>query len=262
MSYSSSRKASIVSASPKPGVLPAVPSRIVQTKTGSGIGWLIFLDICLLGFQWIVGTIAIAITFAWYYYYLKKQPTFQAKKHLSDAQAAYKNANYQKAAEGFETAYTFFHNDKAIALLAASSYSQIQQYDKSAQFTEQYLAVHPEDIEMQKALARWCNEIGNKDKALKILQGLDTEQTKDSDTLLLMARILSEKGLDNGAIEVLKRAALAKHALSLDLVEVMYELGLLYEKTGDTKHARSSFERVYAYDANFKDVGERVKARV
>lgn len=258
MSYGSSGKSS-AAVNVKPGTFVGIPSRSVQTKTGSGLLWIGLLDLVLLSFQWVVGLLAIALTFAWYFIHLKKQPSFQAKKQLSSAQAAYKAGDYQKAAEGFETAYTFFSGDKAIALLAASSYSQMKQYDKSAHFVEEYLAVYPEDVEMQKALARWCNELDDKDKALKILQSLDVEQTKDSGTLLLMADILSGKGLDDAAIEVLKRAPLTKRTLTPDLVEVIYALGLLYDKTGDAKHARSSFERVYAYDAAFKDVAERVK---
>lgn len=248
-----------VAVSLKPGMFASTSSRAVQTKTGSGLFWIGLLDFVLLAAQWPVGIVAIALTFAWHQYYLKNQPSFQAKKHLRDAQTAYKAGEYQKAAEEFEVAYAFFSNDKAIALLAASSYSQLKQYDKSVRFSEEYLAIHPEDIEMQKMLARWCNETGEKDKALGILQSLDVEQTKDSNSLLLMAEILSDKGLDDAAIEVLKRAPLAKHVLTPDLVEVIYALGVLYEKTGDKKHARSSFERVYAYDASFKDVAERVK---
>ncbi len=259
MSYGSSSTRKTSAATSNAGVAPAIPSRSIQTKTSSGLFWIGAADVLLLFVQFVVGIIAIGLTLAFYFLYLKKQPSYQAKMQLHDAKAAYKSGYYQKAADGFEAAYAFFPNDKAIALLAASSYSQLQQYDKAVKLMEEYRAVHPEDVEMQKALARWYNELSEKDKALSILQALDVEQAKDSGTLLLMADILSNKGLDTAAIEVLKRAPLAKRTLTSDLVEVIYALGLLYEKTGDTKHARSSFERVYAYDATFKDIAERVK---
>ncbi|HVX90935.1 MAG TPA: DUF4236 domain-containing protein [Candidatus Paceibacterota bacterium] len=259
MQYHSSGKSGSTASAVKPGTFAGIPSRSVQTKTGSGIVWVVLLDLILLAVQAVVGLIAIVLSLAWFFLYLKKQPSYQAKKRLSEAQAAYKAGDYQKAADSFEAAYAFFPSDKAIALLAASSYSQLKQYDKAAKLMEEYRAVHPEDVEMQKALARWYNELGEKDKALSMLQALDVEQAKDSGTLLLMADILSGKGLDTAAIEVLKRAPLTKRTLTPDLVEVIYALGLLYDKTGDTKHARTAFERVYAYDASFKDVTERVK---
>ncbi|MEK6816984.1 MAG: hypothetical protein AABY09_05195, partial [Nanoarchaeota archaeon] len=54
------------------------------------------------------------------------------------------------------------------------------------------------------------------------------------------------------------RAPLRKRSLTTDLVEVIYDLGLLYEKTGDKRRAKSSFERVYAYDASFKEVATKI----
>lgn len=258
MSYHSSGKVNSGVAATS-GTFTNIPSRTLHTKTSSGLLWIVAVDLFVLLVQPMIGLIAIALTYAWYWFYLKEQPSFRAQEQLRGAQAAYKMGAYQKAAESFDAAYAFFSDDKAIALLAASAYSQLRQFDKAIKFMEQYLAVHPEDIEMQKALARWYNELGNKDKALQIFQSLDPEQSKDSDTLLLMSNILSDKGLDAAAIEILKRAPLTKRTLTPDLVAIIYALGALYEKTGDTKRARSSFERVYAYDASFKDVAERIK---
>ena len=88
MSYHSSGKPGSGSATAKPGSFVGIPSRSVQTKTGSGLLWIGLLDLVFLAVQWVVGLIAIALTFAWFFLYLKKQPSYQAKKHLGDAQAA------------------------------------------------------------------------------------------------------------------------------------------------------------------------------
>ena len=235
-----------------------VPSRLIKTKTRSALFWIGLVDLILLVINPGLGLIAIALTLVWYFFYLKRQPSFQARRSLRSAQTALAARDYETAATHFESAYNFFSTDKAIALLAASSYSLLGQFKKSTRLLEEYLASYPEDVEMQKVLACWHQRLGNEDRALQILQALNIEEAREPGTLLLMAKILSHKGLDSAAIEVLKRAPLRKRTLTPDLAEVVYTLGLLYEKNGNNKRARSLFERVYAYDSSFKDVAGRV----
>jgi tetratricopeptide (TPR) repeat protein len=230
----------------------------IRTKTNLHPLWMLFILLALFVINPFLGLIALCLSLVGYYY-LKRQPLFQAKQLLGKAKLMYKNGDYSKAAGGFEQSYLNFPNDKAIALHAASAYSQLGQFEKSVHFSEEYLTMYPEDTGIQKQLARWLVETGSKDKALQILQSLGVEDTKDTSILLLMANILSEKNLNDAAIDVLKRAPITKRSLSPDLVEIIYTLGLLYEKTGDKKRSRNAFERVYSYDASFKDVAEHLK---
>lgn len=232
----------------------SIPSRAIQTKSSSGIGWFVLINLILVVINFFVGVTATILSICIYQLYLKKQPSYLAKKSLRDAENAYKAGKYEEAAIDFENAYNSFPNDKALALLVASANGQLGKYDKSIRFARDYVETYPSDYEIQEMLARWHAELGDKDKALQILQSLPVEETKDSVSLLLMSNILSDKGLYDSAIDVLKRAPLTKRILTPDLVEIIYSLGLLYEKTGDKRRAKSSFERVYAYDANFKDV--------
>ncbi len=134
VSYNSSSKKKFVAVQ-KPGSFAAIPSRTVQTKTDSGL--FASLD-------------------------PKNRPLIHAKKQLQNAQAAYKVGKYQEAADEFKSAYAFFPSDKAIALLAASAYSQLNQLDKAIPLMEEYLSVYPEDTEMQEALTLWRDTLNEK----------------------------------------------------------------------------------------------------
>jgi tetratricopeptide (TPR) repeat protein len=229
----------------------------IKTKTTSMIVWLGFIDVILFFINWLLGIIAITLTIVAYNYYFKKQPSFIAKQGLKKAQEAYKKGDYKTSAELFGKAHDFFKDDIAITLWAASSYSCLKEFDKAIDLLEEYLSGNPMDYEMKYKMALWQNEINRKDDALKTLQSLPTDYD-NSDALLLMSEILTDKKLYSAAIDTLKRAPLKKKVLRPDLIEILYNLGVLYEKADDKKRAQVAFERVYAYDNSFKDVAEKV----
>lgn len=239
-------------------VSPHILNRKIKTKTGTGLGWIIGISIASFFIHPAVAVFVLVVGTIWYFVSIKKQPSFKPKKALAAAEAAYNAKQYEKAVAGYEEAYAFFKDDKGIAVRLAFSYSKLGQMDKVAKYFADYLSVYPQDVDVQQALAEAYSNTGREDEALQILQSLDPEQTKDTPTLLMMGSILEKKGLNDAAIEVLKRAPLTKRPLTLDLVEVIYALGLLYEKTGDKRKAKSSFERVYAYDAFFKEVATKI----
>lgn len=60
------------------------------------------------------------------------------------------------------------------------------------------------------------------------------------------------------AIEVFKKAPLMKRNLDETLLELHYNLGLVYETSGDKNNALKHFKKVYAYDMNYKSVKGKI----
>lgn len=60
------------------------------------------------------------------------------------------------------------------------------------------------------------------------------------------------------AIRTLEQAPLHKPLLTAELLQLHFELGKLYDTTGNADQARTHFERVYAADAGYEDVADRI----
>ena len=56
------------------------------------------------------------------------------------------------------------------------------------------------------------------------------------------------------AIEIFKKAPLLKRNLNDDLLEVHYNLAILYKEINDIKNAIKHLKKVYAFDMNYRDV--------
>ncbi len=61
------------------------------------------------------------------------------------------------------------------------------------------------------------------------------------------------------AINVFKKAPLLKRNLDDDLLDIHYNLALVYEESGDKQNALKHFKRVYAEKISYKNVEEKIK---
>jgi lipoprotein NlpI len=78
--------------------------------------------------------------------------------------------------------------------------------------------------------------------------------------LTYRARALRAKGLNDGAMAMLKEALKSKRRDPVLLRRARYERGLTYEAMGKATYSRRDFEQVYAEDPSFADVAGRVDA--
>lgn len=58
------------------------------------------------------------------------------------------------------------------------------------------------------------------------------------------------------AIEVFKKAPLRKRILDEELMEVHYNLAVIYEQIGDVKNALKHYKKIYVHDTNYRNVSE------
>lgn len=69
-----------------------------------------------------------------------------------------------------------------------------------------------------------------------------------------------DKGLWSVALTILERAVAEGRADDAQLVGVLYLLGVAYEELGRAGEALAAYQRVYAVDIGFRDVGPRLEA--
>ncbi|MEO7659741.1 MAG: tetratricopeptide repeat protein, partial [Pyrinomonadaceae bacterium] len=78
----------------------------------------------------------------------------------------------------------------------------------------------------------------------------------------LLGHCFLENGKANHAITWFKRALDTPNISDEEHHGLWYELGLAYEANSDEYHAAKYFEKIYAENVDFRDVGERVKTIV
>ncbi|HRH45945.1 MAG TPA: hypothetical protein PKY82_30155, partial [Pyrinomonadaceae bacterium] len=76
----------------------------------------------------------------------------------------------------------------------------------------------------------------------------------------MLGHCFLEKQMPNLALIWFKRALETKHLSDEELQGLYYEIADSYERGGDSRKALENFEKIYAFDVSFRDVGERISS--
>jgi tetratricopeptide (TPR) repeat protein len=90
-------------------------------------------------------------------------------------------------------------------------------------------------------------------------QGVEPVDDVTVETAIYYGRAMQEKGLHDAAISVFSKALSKKKDRNPELLrEAAYWRAVSYQVQGKHSQARKEFEKVYAEDPNFRDVGQRL----
>jgi tetratricopeptide (TPR) repeat protein len=112
--------------------------------------------------------------------------------------------------------------------------------------------------EVEAALVDAYVALEQPESAVHHAQRLVHAEPYNSDALLKLSEAFVAAGRVDLAIEALRQSPLDRRVLSDALVDVHFQLGVLYERRGDLGAALHHLKRVYARDAAYRDVRARV----
>ncbi|MEO0416150.1 MAG: tetratricopeptide repeat protein, partial [Verrucomicrobiota bacterium] len=118
---------------------------------------------------------------------------------------------------------------------------------------------NPTDGLLRYDLGKAYFEAGDADKAIPHLQQAKSNPAIETKVLLLLGRTFDLKGMTDMAISQLDRASQKLLVMDGTKKEVLYQLGLLYQKAGNQEDYLSSLKQVYEADYNYRDVATRVE---
>jgi len=186
-------------------------------------------------------------------------PKKRGQAKLNQAQVVFSRGDYKGAIPVLREAEQLYPSASRLHFLLGSSLNNLGEYKQAVPYMERYIRVVPQDFPVVSALAAAYYNLEEYDRAIETLQAVPEGIQADNLVMLkILALSFARKGQYSVAVEVLKRAPLRKRNLTPELVEILYLLGEGYEKLGDMAHAKRCFERVYAVDAGFKEVAEKV----
>mgnify|MGYP001567019743 FL=1 len=167
----------------------------------------------------------------------------KAGHHTEAGEMFAKAGNLQKAAEAYELGKNY--------IWAAESYEKIG--DKTAKAPELYERAG----EYLKA-GRHYKALGLLDRAVNILQKIDSNSENYREASILIGEIFLDKGMIKLAAERFQKL-LGSDAVNQTNLEPHYFLAICHEKSGEADRAKIIYDKILAEDYHFKDVVRRSK---
>ena len=143
-------------------------------------------------------------------------------------------------------------------LILAELYQDFGEMEKAIGMLEAIAEAAGSDLVITASLAELYTMHDDWDDAIEITNGVRNTDDVSCQTLILRARALSAKGLNEGALEALKEAMRSKKRSFELLKAARYERAGVYERLGKRSQARKDLERLYAEDSAYADVAERL----
>ena len=118
---------------------------------------------------------------------------------------------------------------------------------------------NPTDLQLRFELGEQLVQAGYFREALPELQRARQNPNARLKAMNLLGRCYTELGMLDLAMKQLEEAS--KEILSMDAMkkEIVYNLGLVYERMGDREKSLGCMKQIYEADYGYKDVAERVE---
>lgn len=119
---------------------------------------------------------------------------------------------------------------------------------------------NPSDLQLRFELGRQLLNAGQFRDALPQLQRARQNPNARLKAMNLLGRCYRELGMLDLAGKQLEEAASEISGMDAMKKEIVYNLGLVYEKMGDVERSLACMKQIYEADYGFKDVAERVES--
>ncbi len=194
------------------------------------------------------------------YYFWAKRPKQQAKRKLAKARKIFNQQNYDKVIALLKEANQLDKENYDVIHLLGGALNNSEKYDEAIEYLRTFLASNPTDINTQIVLANCFYKTKQYKEAINILQKLPEDFELNLKVIQLLGACFAAQKQFDLAINVFKKAPLQKRNLDDDLIELHYNLALIYEESGDKNNALKHFKRVYSENISYKDVAQKVES--
>ncbi|MDX2226472.1 MAG: tetratricopeptide repeat protein [Verrucomicrobiae bacterium] len=127
-------------------------------------------------------------------------------------------------------------------------------------FAEEQVAKYPTDLGMRFDLAEAYFKLGRLDDAQREFQRAQANPSKRLQTFNYLGLCFSAKGMPDMALTQFVKAAEEIPTMDGMKKEILYNMGLEYEKMERKVEALDCFKQIYQVDLSYKDVKQRVEA--
>jgi tetratricopeptide (TPR) repeat protein len=155
-------------------------------------------------------------------------------------------------------------NPRAAMLGLVEAYQELDQLDEARTVLKGLLDLNPEDPVTRLSLAELLFDGAEENpehikEVVRLTQGTENDSEPEACLMLYQARALRKLGLADEAKTVLTSALRKTKDRSPELLKALrYERILAYEDLGDNSSAKKDTARLFAMDADYEDVADRL----
>jgi len=152
---------------------------------------------------------------------------------------------------------------RAAYLLLAEVYQQQGTLEDAVSTMRHAIGAGYRDPIVVLSLAELYNELEMDDELIAIGQGTENIDNVSVAIMFYLGQAMMRKGYYDAAVTVLKAALTRRKDRDEGLLlETRYVLAQVYEASGKKAMARKQYEQVYAKDAGFRDVRQKLESAV
>ena len=193
------------------------------------------------------------------YYFWSKQPKQKAIQKFTRAENFFNQQNYEEAIVLLNEANQLDKDNYDVIRLLGSTLHNSEKYDEAIKYFKNFLVTNPTDIDTQIIYANCLYKIKKYKEAINVLQKLPEDFELNLKVIQLLGACFAAQKQFDLAISVFKKAPLQKRNLDDDLMELHYNLALIYEESGDENNALKHFKKVYAENVGYRDVAQKIE---
>jgi len=119
---------------------------------------------------------------------------------------------------------------------------------------------YPTDLTIRFELGQLYFQAGKISEAIKEFQKAQGNPHKSIAAKNYLAQCFAKRGINDLAATTLQEAIKEKLVFDEEKKELIYNLGCVFEKMAKKEDAIAQFKQIYAVDAGYKDVGEKMDA--
>ena len=188
-----------------------------------------------------------------------KTPEAQIKKKMIEAQMLLSEKKYDEAIKVYKEAEKIDTWNYEIIVMLGAALHDGGEFKESIGYLKKALSIHQDAPHIQLILGNALYKIGDFDNAINFLQKIPDDFENNLKVIqLIWASFAAQKKFDL-AIDVFKKAPLLKRNLDDSLIELHYNLALIYEESWDIDNALKHYKKVYTCDVGYRDVATKMK---
>lgn len=118
---------------------------------------------------------------------------------------------------------------------------------------------YPNDLIIRFELGKLYFQAGKIGEAIKEFQKAQNNPSKRLASLSYLGQCFAARGMNDLAATSLQTALKEKPVMDEEKKEMIYALGVILDKMGKKEESMNQFKEIYAVDAGYKDVSDRVE---
>ncbi|MDB6029276.1 MAG: Tetratricopeptide repeat protein [Verrucomicrobiales bacterium] len=119
---------------------------------------------------------------------------------------------------------------------------------------------YPNDLQLRFDLGQEYFRAGRISEAMQELQKAQANPNRKIQSLGLLGQCFAHRGMNDMAARTLQNALKEKVGFDEEKKELLYVLGCVFEKMGQTEQAMEHLKQIYEVDIGYKDVAAKVDA--